>query len=174
MLGIPFHILLTDNIYDILWRYFKYWLMYLLTHLTFCKSVKNVSVKFFNEGIQLPSGPSGSQSHLTLSPSIPIGTLITGLLKYIKCPQRVDIIKVLDTFEEARFWVRLYFSSSSWKVLLVLLGWFLRWEVSSRTCATSLGDAYRICKKEQQGLYLLSSDEAISSMHFVRGCASMQ
>ena len=49
---------------------------------------------------------------------------------------------------ECRLLVRLYFPSSAQHVLLVTLGWFVRWEVSGRTLAVLWSATFRFCSKQ--------------------------
>ena len=66
------------------------------------------------------------------------------LPNYIQCPHRADVTKFLlvsqywyvhvqGSMEEYYLWVCLCFYSSVLHVLFILLGWFLRWEVSGQT-----------------------------------------
>ena len=67
---------------------------------------------------------------------------------------------------ERHQWVLPYFSSSFHQLLLVLHGWFVRWEVSGRTAAILYLAASRICAK-QHTASLCTSRQAFFSRYFI-------
>ena len=100
----------------------------------------------FNSVMSSPSSCTIHPYHLSL---------LSGLPNDILCLHRADVnkfllvsqhwqIHVLGSIEESHLWIPPYFSSSVW---YVLLGWFLRLEVSGCTAAVLLGVASRICSK---------------------------
>ena len=79
-------------------------------------------------------------------PANPPNSVHTGLPNHTQCPYRDDVnmflqvsqlwhVHVLGSVEKHRLKVCPCFSSSASHVLIVLLGRFMRWEVSGRTAA---------------------------------------
>ena len=79
--------------------------------------------------------------------------LLAGPQDCIKCLHIADEYKfwlvspnwcvhVQESIGECYLWVYLFFSNSVLHVLLILLGWFVRWEVSGCTAADLKGTAY--------------------------------
>ena len=70
-------------------------------------------------------------------------------------------VYVQETIGERLLWVPLNFTRHVQYVLLVLLWWFLRWKVSSRTTSVLFSATSRICSK-QHATSLLSSHLLLS------------
>ena len=56
-------------------------------------------------------------------------------------------VYVHDFMRESRLWVRPCFSSCDQRILFVLLGWFMKWEVGGRRAAVLKGVVSRICSR---------------------------
>ena len=93
---------------------------------------------------------------LSLCPYHP--PLMAGLSNYIQCSNKADVnmflqvnlywrVHVQRSIEEHHLWFRSWFPNTVQHVLLVLLVWSVRWDISDRTTAVSWGVASWICIK---------------------------
>ena len=87
--------------------------------------------------------------------------LLVSPLDRIQCPHKPDECKFLlvgqhwcghvyESTGERSLWVCSYFTSCTWHVLLILLEWFVRWEVSSYTAPVLSGAVSRIFSKQHK------------------------
>ena len=75
---------------------------------------------------------------------------------------KTGVVMYRHALESIAYDIHLLFSSSAQNFLLVLFGWFVRWEVNGHTIAVLLGTASGICLK-QHVASLCSSHLALSS-----------
>ena len=121
-------------------------------HLTSNYLSSSLSIRA--DSTDFPNSLSIRSHHPSLPAGIPIDVL---------CSPRADVKRFLLVGQHERhLWVLSCFSSSVSRVLFVLLGCFLRWEVSDQTAVVSSGVDWRIFFSKSLVIFLCSSNPTFS------------
>ena len=90
-----------------------------------------------------------------------VSTLMYGILYFVS---QHWCVHTSESIEERSLWVCLYFSCGAPHVLLVLLGWFVIWQLNGRTAVFLWGVASRICFKQKTESLLRNLEKAAESI----------